>query len=237
MHAAEDAVPRRARRSDREDLRQTFGVDFRFHQQVCEQRLQLRCEQEARAALGIEQRFDPKAVTGHEQALLLVIPDRKSEDAVQPLHARRSPLDVGCQQHLRVGMAAELMPARQQIAADVFGVVQLAIVANRIGVVSSLSRHRLGPACRVDHRETAMGKSGVRRHPDAFRIRAAVEQGISHLGKDRTLLGEVDLPVNPACNSAHIVRSPPDWQWFRDIRLAWDRLCGGGGALCLDICK
>ncbi|MMZ63075.1 hypothetical protein D1872_253110 [compost metagenome] len=100
-------MPRRPSRPDDEDFRQSFRPDDGFHLRMLEDRLGLGGKDQRPVKLAVKQRFDAEPVAGETNVLSYAVPDRESEDAIQPVNAIRPPLDVGLEQYLRIAVCPE----------------------------------------------------------------------------------------------------------------------------------
>ena len=81
----------------------------RFDVAMSEQRLDLRGKQDPLALAREEQRLDPEAVAREMQDLGAPIPEREREHPVQAAEDLLAPLEVGAQDHFRVGPSAKDM--------------------------------------------------------------------------------------------------------------------------------
>ena len=104
--------------------------------------------------------FSPKRSRARNRRCAVRIPDREGEHAAQVVDDVRSPVLVGAQQHLGVGVAREAVADGLQALAQLAEVVDLAVEREREarGVVA----HRLRRAHRVDDGQAPVAEEDAR---------------------------------------------------------------------------
>ncbi len=118
---------------------------------VDEQRLQLRAEDHLAARqLGPVERLLAQAVARQEQGLAALVPQREGEHAAEAIETSLAPLFPGVDDHLGVGMGAEAMARRGQLADQRPIVVDFAVERDDDAAV--LVEQRLPAAGQVDDR-------------------------------------------------------------------------------------
>src|SRR5262245_23245374 len=202
-------------------------VGFHLDAGKREQPFDLRSENEIAVWRGVIERLDPQPVARAEEATAPPVPDRKSIHPLQSLQAIFAPMQIGLQQHFRIGVGIEAVTARFQLRPQFPEVVNLA-VENYPGRAVGRG-HRLKPAIRqIENRQTAMPESdarvGVRIPPPgmarervfegavfdptehkAFAVRAAMRLQIIHLLQSRQIdwnSVETDGSYNATHNSS-----------------------------------
>ena len=150
-HVLEHAAARRAAGAQQQHLGQALGVDARRHRRVRQQRLDLAAEQQAVRRFGVKQRLDAAAVPRQEQLPGARCPHRKRKNAVEAVDTGRPPLGIGVQQHFGVGPAGKSMPARRQHGAQFCGVIQLAVIHQRVAFALPVQLEGLAAVFGVHH--------------------------------------------------------------------------------------
>ncbi len=146
---------------------------------VLQDRLDLRREDHAGAALRVVQRLDAQAVARQEQLLVRRVPQREGEHAGEVGDHLLAPLLVTAQDHLGVGVIGrESVPLGLQLGAELGRVVDLAVVDECQATVVRVDG--LVAAVDVDDRQAPHADGEVLVDLDAEPVRAAMDHGVEH---------------------------------------------------------
>ena len=171
-HVPEDRQRPRDR-VEREEGLERVEVDL-----AARQRAQLGGELEPARDDAVEQRLDPEAIAGEDEAAASGIPDRDREHAAQALRESRPVLLVEMDEHLGVAVGAEAVALRLQLGAELPVVVELAVLDDDDAAV--LVRDRLVAGLEVDDRQPAGGETDGAVDVDAARVGPAVDERRAH---------------------------------------------------------
>ena len=193
---AEDRQRRRDRVEGEEGL-ERVEVDL-----PARQRAQLGGELEPVAVGPVVERLDPVAVAREHEPPAGRVPERDREHPAQAPEEGRALLLVQVDEHLGVAVRAEGVAGALELAAQLWVVVELAVLDDVDGAV--LVRYRLVAGLEVDDREPAGGEADGPVDEDSVAVGAAVEQPRAHA---REPLG-VDGPArrDDSADPAHGVR-------------------------------
>src|SRR6516165_8306601 len=108
---------------------------------------------------GVEKRFDAKAVASREKAVLLLIPDCKSEFSAKLMKALRAEFLIEMQRDFTVGAGAEVVAARCQLALDGFVTIELAVGDDTRALV--FARNWLVAGGKVDDAEPRVSEANA----------------------------------------------------------------------------
>ncbi len=167
-----------------EVLEQMRQAHRRSEPVMLQQRLDLRAEDDHGPDLGVVQRLDAVSITREEQLTPTPVPDGEREHAVEALDAFGSPVRIGVEHDLGVGVGSKGAPLSLQLEPQLAVVVELAVVGD--DVVAGGIDHRLvalGP--RIDDREAAIGEPDRPVGVLTLAIRAAVGDDVAHAPKQR----------------------------------------------------
>jgi hypothetical protein len=179
-------------------------VERALHAGHGQERLDLRAEDQAAILLCVVERLDAQPITDQPQPSLAPVPHREREHAVETRQRGRPPLLPRVRDHLRVGARHEHVPTRQQVAADVVEVVDLAVVADLEAAV--LGADGLAPRVGdVDDAEASVGEAEPRLSQESVGVGSAVAQPVRHGAEPCLLHRTAVLAVDPR-NSAHARR-------------------------------
>ena len=128
----------------------------------------------------VKQGLHADSVPGQKKPLRLSFPHPKGENAVEPMDTFRSPLGIGMEHHLRVGMPRKPMSQLQQSAADFPGVVQLPVVDQHIALPCPAQLHRLPATLRIDNGQSGVEQAAIPVFIASGIIRAAPCHGCQH---------------------------------------------------------
>jgi hypothetical protein len=169
-------------------------VDPRVVEAAGQDRLDLAGEQQglARAAgvrdAGDVERLDAEVVAGQRQPLLVTVPDRQAEHAVEAVEGLGAPLREGLQHDLGVRVGREGAPQALELGAQVEVVVDLTVVGDAVAPVGGV--HRLLAVRDVDDRQPPVGQAAGPVERDAVTVRAAVLLARVHALEERWVGGE-----------------------------------------------
>ncbi len=170
---------------------------------VLEEGLDLGAEED-RAALGaVEERLDAEAVAGQDQPLLAQVDDGDAEHAADVVEEVQAVLEVEVQQHLAVGLAAELRGAAQALA-QLAVVVDLAVAGeDHLPVVAD---ERLASALGVDQGEPGEGHAGLSGVVELHVVGPAGPQGARHVAQNPVgaAVQKRSVGVGESRDSAHV---------------------------------
>ena len=127
---------------------------------------------------GDVERLDAEVVAGQGEPLLLAVPDRQAEHAVEPVERVGPPLRERLQHDLGVGVGLEGAPERLELGPQVEVVVDLAVVGDRVATVGGV--HRLLAVGDVDDRQPPVGQAAGAAGDDALAVGPAVLLAVVH---------------------------------------------------------
>ena len=149
-HIPENTLPRRPARANQQKLRHTLRIHLRRNIRVPKKGFDLRSEHQGPLRRQrVEQRLYPHPIPSQKQCF--PVPCCKGENAVQAVHARRPPLHIGFQQHLRVRVTGEVPADGGELPPQLWRVVQLPVVNQRAGPARPADGHGLAAVLRVYH--------------------------------------------------------------------------------------
>ena len=167
---------------------------------MLEQRLDLGCEQEVVADLGVVDRLDAVAVAGQHELAARSVPDGEGEHAVQSLERSKAPFLVGAQHDLGVRARAESVPDGLELPPQLAEVVDLPVEREHD---PALVGHRLvSRRGQVDDGQAAVTKADRARHPCPFVVRPAMSDFSRHR-RDELLRRGCAARVQDAGDPAH----------------------------------
>ncbi|MDA9454925.1 hypothetical protein XI00_11890 [Bradyrhizobium sp. CCBAU 21359] len=186
---------------------QGHGIDPRGEVSARRKSLDLACEQNAAAVLGIIQRLDPDAVARQDQAALLPIPQADREKSLQAFEHRLTPGEIRVREDLGVAGAAKADAERSlELAAQLVIVVDLSIVGDDDAFRGI--EHRLAPGIgEIADGEPAVGEADGAVQPGALAVRPAMDQRCRHR-RNRTAVGGPTVTMKDARYAAHRVPLP-----------------------------
>ena len=175
-----------------EEIRQRGAVDARLPVRVGTQRLQFGAEPQGSAVPAVVQRLDPQPVSDQRQLAMFRVPQGDRKHAEKALHGLEdAPLLKGRKDDLGVTRTAKHIPSRQQLAANIREVVDLAIEDH--GKASVGRQHGLMPMlAQVQDGQPGVPQPDLRPpHPRTVVIRTAIAQrryrpakiGLADLGR------------------------------------------------------
>ncbi len=170
------------------------------HREHGDQRLHLRGKRKpASLKLCIKQRLHAKTVPRQKQALFLPVPDCKRPHAVKAVHAALPPLTEGCQDHLRIAVAAEGVSFFLKLPADLDKIVDFPVECQPVAPVC------IGHWLASGIRQIQNGKPPVpQRHtallPQSRAVRSAVRERVQAAHRELTVSFFIDHTIN----STHI---------------------------------
>ena len=164
---------------DRKRIEKQSGRDLAVKLAVqpwqCGQGAHLGREGEPVCRSGVEQWFDAKAVARKEQVAAGAVVNGNRPHAVEARQHGRSPMSPGFENDLGVAVAAKYAAELLKLLAQLYEVVDLAVVDD--GETALAALHRLvATVGRVDDREAAMHEPDrvVCADPDAFAVGASM---------------------------------------------------------------
>jgi hypothetical protein len=138
-------------------------------------------EAQGPAVVRVIQRLDAVGVAREQQAVRPRVPQREGEHAAQAAHHRGTVTAIQVQQHLGVGMGAELDAGALELAAQLGVVVDLAVEADHQRAVRRV--HRLGARrAEIEDGEAPVAEADppVVADPHARTVGAALDHGVAH---------------------------------------------------------
>ena len=127
LHAAEERLRRVIDEAVREVVEHELLVHLRFHRAEREQPLDLGRERERATVVDVDERLDPVAVAAAEQHAAPRVPERERPHPVEAVEAVLAPLLVRVHDDFRVGVRAEAVAVRLELAPQLDEVVDLAV--------------------------------------------------------------------------------------------------------------
>ena len=189
-------------------LERPFPVNGSFHRWMGQNRLHLRCKQKSSLTEGIEQGFDPDAVSGQEQSPSVLLPDRKGKNTVELFDTVLPPPCITVKHYLCIGMPMKAVPQPQQLPAQFFGIIKLAVVDQSVGLALQLQGHWLPSALRIDHRKTAVQQRTCSILKITGIIRPSALHGQQHFLPCLRICPQIQQACNGAHDPSHPFRSP-----------------------------
>src|SRR5206468_1446476 len=147
----------------------------------------------------IEEKLEPKEISGEEQALPGSVPNNDGKHAIEMIENVVTPLLVAVHDHFRVAARLEGVTERFELAAELREVVDFAIENDphrRLAV-----RHRLMSARQVDDRQPAEAEADRSVDMVSLVVGATVHERAIHppqaVRVDRSEVAEVVFAANP----------------------------------------
>ena len=142
--------------------------------------------------VGIVEGLDAEGVTDKGKAFLGRVPDSKGEHPIETRQAGGTIFSPGLQEDLGIGLGTKGGSTGFEVATEFEVVVDFAI---KDDVPATIGRgHGLGPTSEVKNTEAAMPEADSRIGVGAFRIRAAVGEGmVNSLEGSLRLVGGVTM--------------------------------------------
>ena len=188
------------------DVGERLGENFRIEGAVDpgqgEKRLEFGGEDEGAGVIAVMQRLDAEAVARQEQPTLSGIPDGEGPHAIEAQLALLSPLRIGGEDDLAVGVGDETVAEATQLLAQLEIVVDLAVIGQPVAPLGI--GHRLaGPFGEVEDGEPTMAEPKPRfgEMLDAEAVRPTMGKTVGERGKHR--LREILRGITPNNPSRH----------------------------------
>ena len=182
-------------------LRQHTAVELCGHIGVSKDHLDLRPEEKALPRELIIERFDPQAVAGDEQYLLVLVPDGESEHAAQVLNTVATVLFVEMNDGLGITMSSVGMAAGDELLAQAKVVVNLTVEDNPDRAV--LVADGLMAGCEVHDAQPAHADADMSIKIEALVIRTPVGHDAAHFPKRVRVSPSVPPKLQNASDATH----------------------------------
>ena len=186
-------------RAQKQQLVRTIPIQLGFSSRITEDGFHFRSKQQSVFPLRVEKRLYPNPVPGQEKPLGILFPDGKSENPVEALHTFASPLGIGMEYDLGIGMAQEGMSCFFQCPADFQGIVQFPIIDQCVCFFAKGYAHGLPAALGIDDGQSGMEQGTAPLPEDALPIRSPAAHRFQHF--PGSLLRNIQ--IDTACNCTH----------------------------------
>src|SRR3989442_9627862 len=165
-----------------------------------EERLDFGSEDYEGSLVVVVKGFDPEAITGQMEFLLLAVPDRHREHPVELAECGRAPFLKGLERQLGVRTGPEGHALRFEVALEFGEVVDFAVVDD--GETPVIRSHRLVTlGGEIDDAQTRVPEARGGRDQGPAVVGPAMTQAHGHAGEGLGVdpsTGEVDDPADPA---------------------------------------
>ena len=200
MDAAIDGV-RRRNVEQREIGVERLGAPFTRNVGILEQGLDLGPEDDPARHRGVVERLDAEPVAREQEPPRVRVPDREGEHAAEAVDAVLAPLLVAVRDHLGVGVGPEAVAVRDQLAADLGEVVDLAVEDDLHRSV--LVADRLVAGRQIDDAQPPVAEPDGAVEIVAAGIGPAVDHGVGHGDQSGAAHRVRRVEIEASCNSAH----------------------------------
>ncbi len=188
-----------------EQFRERGLVGFRPHEAAFEDRLDLRCEQQAVLGDRPVQRLDAQPIAGEEQPAAAGVPDREREHASKAMHAVVAPFLVGVHDRFGITQRPVPMTRRFERRTHVAVVVDLAVVDDPDRCI--LVAERLLSRRQIDDAQPPMAEGRACIDVAAPRVRAAMGQHRLHAGQPGRIAVGQPVGCDDSSDTAHRTRN------------------------------
>ena len=173
-----DHRPRRGHELEGQVFVKGHGIDPLPQRGVAQQRLELRCEQQASALDRVVERLDAHSVPRQQKPAKPQVQHREREHAVEVLDHVLAPFLIGMDQGLGVRLGDKGVAGRDQAIAQLWKVVDLAVLDHPDGGVFVVDR--LMPTLEVDDRKAARAERHTAGVLDPLIVRPPVGHRPAH---------------------------------------------------------
>ena len=184
LHTPEYPASGCAPGAEEQELADPVNADLMRNIGVLQNGFKLRAEHQPPVIQMVEQRLDADPVTRQKQPPAVMRPDGKGENAVECLQAGLAPSDICFQHDLGIGTGIEGHALCQQTAAQLGGIVQLAVVDDGVELPVMAALHGLHAVFRINDGKTGMDEGGMLGKIQPFLIGAAPPDGSLHFPED-----------------------------------------------------
>jgi hypothetical protein len=187
-----------------EEAGQRLGVDLLLDARDDHERLDLAREGEE-GSVDVVERLDPEPVAADEELTGGRVVEREGKHPQEVPEHVLAPLGIPREDHLGVGLEAELVPLGHQLGLELAEVVDLAVEDDDEPPVGA--PHRLVGLVRgVDDRQPPVPEADRAVEEDAVAVRAAVDQLVVHGLQEVTVVMTVETD-DPAHRQLLVLRS------------------------------